>query len=233
MKILRFLALTAALLMGAASAFAVVPSFPSGASNFTGDIAPIGWDNQNSLWRYWTVDPLNNLQTTIGDTAIPTFAVSQAGLAITASTDVLVIEAGTTKTTMIKRIIVFPGFATASGVATLTISRNTVAASTAGTLVTSATAQRFTTDTAFSGIMRVGAFTHAGTTTVATQILIPLPTSASTTVGAAPPFIYDLTNEGSTEGMKIPPGVTNGVMFTHSGLAGGTGFYILVEFTER
>lgn len=233
MKILRFLSLTAALLLSAASAFAVVPSFPSGASNNTGDFAPIGYDNPASLWRYFSVDPLNNLQTTIGDTAIPTFAASQANLSITASTDVLVIEAGAVKTTIIKRIIVFPGYATAAGVATLTVSRNTVAASAAGTLLTSATAQRFTTDAAFTGIMRVGAFTHAGTTTVATQILIPLPTSASTTVGAAPPFVYDLTNEGSTEGLKIPPGVLNGVMFTHSGLAGGTGFYILVEFTER
>jgi hypothetical protein len=163
----------------------------------------------------------------------PTYMVTTPGLAPTASTNISVIESGSAKVTTIKRLIIQPGFATANGIATLTLNRNTVAATASGTQPTAATLQRNTNDAAFSGIVRTGAFTVSGVTTTASQVVIPIPTPISTTTSVQPNIIVDLTNGGTEKGFEIPVGVTNGAMFTHSGLSGATGFSLSVEWTEE
>lgn len=162
----------------------------------------------------------------------PTYTVSSNGLTPTASLNVLAIESGAVKTVRLKKLIVQPGYATAAGIATLTIKRNTVAATAAGTAVSGATMQRVATDAAFSGIVRKGAFTVVGVTSSSTTYEFPIPTPISTATNFADPIVIDFT-DGDLEPFTIPVGVLNGLMITHSGLAGAAGFGILAEFTEE
>ena len=163
----------------------------------------------------------------------PTYTVSSNGLTPTSATNVLVIESGAVKTVRLKRLTIQPGYATASGIATLAIKRNTVAATAAGTAVSGATMQRVTTDAAFSGIARIGAFTVVGVTSTATTFEIPIPTPISTATNYGQPIVIDFTGNGNFEPFTIPVGVLNGLMFTHSGLSGAAGFGITAEFTEE
>ena len=163
----------------------------------------------------------------------PTYMVTTPGLTPTASTNISVIESSAVKVTTIKRLIIQPGFATANGIATLTLNRNTVAASASGTNPAATTLQRNANDPAFGGVVRTGAFTVVGVTTTASQVVIPIPTPISTTTSVQPNIIVDLTNGGTEKGFEIPVGTTNGAMFTHSGLAGATGFSLSVEWTEE
>lgn len=172
------------------------------------------------------------VNTGVGLNRTPTYTVSSNGLTPTAATNLMVIESGATKTVRLKKLTIQPGFATTSGFATLTVSRNTVAASAAGTQVSGATMQRVTTDAAFGGIARVGAFTVAGVTTTDSSYIITLATPAST-LAPATPIVIDFTTGGNMEPFAIPVGTTNGLMLKHSGLAGATGFGITAEFTEE
>lgn len=168
----------------------------------------------------------------LGTVRKPTYAVSSTGLTHTGSTNLVVIESGASKVTTIKRMVVCGGTATAATIGTITVNRNTVAASAAGTTPVAATLQRVTTDPAFTGVVRTGAFTVVGVTTTATSIVLPVITGTVTAIPGV--LVYDFTNGGTEEGLTIPVGVTNGVMFTHSG--GGTGAAnesITVEWTEE
>lgn len=163
----------------------------------------------------------------------PTYTVSVTGVAATAATNVMVIESGAAKTIRIKRLIYSPGTATATGFATLTVNRNTVAATAAGTAVSGASLQRDASDAAFSGVARTGAFTVVGVTTTASQIVLTIPTPIATgLITPVSPIIYDFTNNGTEKGFAIPVGTTNGAMFTHSGLTGQANFALQVEYTE-
>lgn len=161
----------------------------------------------------------------------PTYSFSLNALTPTASTNLCVIESSASKVTTLKRLIINPGTATANGWATLTLTRNTVAASAAGTAVTPS--PRESSDAAFAGIVRSGAFTLTGVTSTATQIAIPIPTPISTTTTPAVPFVVDFTNGGTIKGVTIPMATTNGLMLVHSGLAGAANFGITAEFTEE
>lgn len=163
----------------------------------------------------------------------PTYKIALTNLTPTASTNLLVIESGAARVTTIKRLVIQTGTATANGWPTLTLNRNTVAATAAGTTPTAATLQRNANDPAFSGVVRTGAFTVVGVTTTASQDIIPLPTPISTTTGGLTNIIYDLTNGGDIKGFEVPVGVLNGVMFTHSGVAGAANFSLTVEWTEE
>jgi hypothetical protein len=111
--------------------------------------------------------------------------------------------------------------ATSNGTATLTISRNSVAASAAGTAVTPTAMQRDKRALYHTGIVRRGAFTVVGVTTTATEHSIPIPTLTT----PQQPFIIDVD-------ITIPAGGLDGLMFTHSGLTGAADFGIAVEFEE-
>lgn len=168
-----------------------------------------------------------------GESISPTYTVSSNGLTPTAATNVMVIESGATKSVRLKRLIIQPGTATAAGIATLTVSRNTVAATAAGTAVSGATMKRVTTEANFSGIARVGAFTVVGVTSTDTTFAIPIPTPISSATNPSQPIVIDFTAGGNLQGFKIPVGATNGLMFKHSGLSGAANFGILAEFTEE
>lgn len=160
------------------------------------------------------------------------FGAGQSGLTPTVATNLIVIESGAIKITRLQRIIIQPGLATAAGFAIITLSRNTVAASAAGTLLASADIIKDANDPAFTGIVRVGAFTVAGVTITDTKFIFVIPIPITTGVGVSP-IILDLTNNGKAKGFTIPIGVTNGAMIKHSGNAGAVNFGIIVEFTEE
>jgi len=159
----------------------------------------------------------------------PTFAASVSSLTPTASTNVMVIEAGSALTTRLRRIVVTPGNGTNAGYPTLTLSRNSVAATTGGTTGTIPATDL--SQGSFSGVVRTGGFSTSGVTTAATAYVFPLPTPAVGNVGA--PFEFDFTNNGMNAGLAIPAGTTNGVMFTHSGLTGAQYFGLLAEWAEE
>lgn len=166
----------------------------------------------------------------VQDSQKPTYAVGVAGAAPTASTNLIVVESAAAKQTVIKRLWITPGTATAAGTATLTLVRNTVAASAAGTAV--APAARDSADPAFAGLVRTGAFTLTGVTQTTTQDVWTIPTPISTATNPAAPIEIDLTNRGTMKGIVLPVGVTNGAMFVHSGLAGAAGFGLKLELSE-
>ena len=147
-------------------------------------------------------------------------AASVTGLTPTAQTDIMVIESGAYLQSRIKRLIITPGIATAAGTPTLTLVRNSVAASAAGTAVTPVSMQKDKRALYHTGIVRTGAFTLVGVTSTATSIVIPIPTLTSPTQ----PFVVDLGD------VEIPAGGLDGIMFRHSG--GATQFGLTVEFEE-
>jgi hypothetical protein len=161
----------------------------------------------------------------------PTYTVAASGLTPTAALNVAVVESGAARVTVIKRLWITPGTATAAGTATLTLNRNTVAATAAGTTVVPTL--RDTTDSAFSGISRTNGYTVTGVTVTATQDSWTIPTPISTATNPAAPIEIDLTNKGTEKGIVIPVGTTTGASFIHSGLAGAAGFGLKVEFTEE
>ena len=164
----------------------------------------------------------------------PSYAASVSG-AVTATTNVLAITSGSAKTTTIKRLVVNAGVATAAALGTLNIIRGTVAAPAGGTAVTAATMQRSAADAAFSGTVLQGissAITTSGLTATASAVNIPVPVPTST-LGYPASLVYDFTNGGTEEGFQIPVGTTNSALFSFTGTAGGTGFSLLVDFTEE
>ena len=167
----------------------------------------------------------------LGNPIRAAYTAAVTGVAPTTSTNVMVIESGSAKTVRLKRIFIQPGTATAAGIATLTLQRNTVAASASGTAQTPSAHD--TTDSAFTGLCRTGAFTLAGVTTTSTTIVFTVPTPISTAANPAIPLEIDFTDHGNQKGIQIPVGVTNGLMFTHSGLSGAAGFGLTVDFTEE
>lgn len=162
----------------------------------------------------------------------PVQTITVTGQAFTTSTNVLVIESGPSRQVIIKRITIWPGTATANGWPTLTLDRNTAAASAAGTAATSAAMQHSPGNT-FSGVVRTGSFTVVGITSTATSNVFEIPTPASSTTTLTAPMIIDLTNGGTQDGFIVPSGTTNGVMFVHSGIAGGANFGMSVDFSEQ
>ena len=177
------------------------------------------------------VDSNGNMIDSVGASAFPTFTASVTGLSPTSALNVMAIEAGTTKRLIIRKLTIFPGVSTANGFATLTLQRNTVAATAGGTAITAAILQHNPADTAFSGIARTSP-TVVGVTTVATSTIIQIASPVSTTTTPAQPIQIDFTNGGTQEGFIVPAGVTNGLMFTHSGVGGAANFGISVDFTE-
>jgi hypothetical protein len=159
------------------------------------------------------------------------YMVTVAALAPTTATNLIVIEAGASKNLVVKRLIINTGTATASTMGLLTINRNSSVATAAGTVQSGAPTQRYPADPAFSGIIRTGAFTTTSVVSTASHATIALPTPIST--GAfMPPIVYDFTNGGTERGFIVPAGVTNGVMFSHSGIVGAGGYSMTVEFSE-
>lgn len=162
----------------------------------------------------------------IGSSTKPTYSASVYGLTPTAALTAMVIESGASKLTRIKRIRVQPGTAGAAGIATLTINRHTGAASAAGTTLSAAS--RDQSDDAYSGIIKTGSPTFAGVTITPTNLVFDIPTLTTPQQS----IVFDLTNNGTEKGISIPIGVTNGISFTHSGLAGAAGFGMIVDMTE-
>jgi hypothetical protein len=179
------------------------------------------------------IDNNGNVLTSNAPSAIPTNTISVTGVAATTSTNLIVLESGPVKKLIITRAIIDPGTATADGNATITINRNTVAATAAGTLASGAAMQHDPGDAVFSGIVRSGAFTVSGVTVTATSIVITVVVPISTTATPIAPLIVDFTNNGQQKGLVVPVGVTNGIMFTYSGLAGQANLGLSVDFTEQ
>lgn len=166
----------------------------------------------------------------IQNSAKPSYNYAQTGLTPTASTNLLAIESGASKVTRLKRLIIQPGTATAAGIATLTINRETTAGSTNAVTIDN-TFNRDTSDANYSGIVRSSGL--AAGTNAATKWVIPIPTPINTTANPAAPIIVDFTNGGTQKGFMIPVGTANGLLFVHSGLAGAAGFGIEAEWTEE
>lgn len=169
----------------------------------------------------------------------PTYAISVNDLQPTGVSNVLQLESGASKSTIIKQLIINPGVATAAGYANLTIAKVTGA----GTGMSIGTPSfspiplsglnRQDTDPLYSGTVRISGFNWSGSLSSATGIKIPLPTSITTATNPAATIVYDLTNGGTQKGLVIPVGTANGVLFQHSGLGGAASFGLTVEFTEE
>jgi hypothetical protein len=171
---------------------------------------------------------------TTNESPPPTYTGGVNG-AVTSTTNVLAIISGASKTTTVKKLIVNGGTATAATVSMLNLIRGTVAAPAAGTAITAATLQHNTTDAAFTGSVLQGissAITTSGMTSTATAINIPVSVE-TTTIGSSTTVTYDFTNGGELEGVVIPTGATNSLLFSWPGTAGGANFSILVSFIEQ
>ena len=144
----------------------------------------------------------------------------------------ITIESGAYKTTRIKRLMVQPGFATATTTATLCVFRYT-AANMTGTSVNAASMQKETTDPAFTGLVKTNITNVNLSNQTLTQFVFQIPVPA-TTLSMPQPLIFDFTNGGTEKGITITNGTTNGVLFGYSGSgAGATGFGMSVDFTEE
>jgi hypothetical protein len=164
----------------------------------------------------------------------PSYTASVSG-SVTATTNVIAIISGASKTTILKRIIINGGTATAATAGQLNLIRGTVAAPAGGTAVTAATMQHDTTDAAYTGSVLQGiasAITTAGMTSTATAINIPAAVE-TTAIGYSPTVQYDLTNNGEFEGIAIPTGATNSMLLSWPGTAGGANFAVMVDFSEQ
>jgi hypothetical protein len=178
-------------------------------------------------------DANGNSLDSVGASAVPTNTITVLGLTPTSAANLLVIESGPTKTTIIRHMTIWPGISTANGYVTLTINRNTVAATAAGTAATGTAMQHDQGDAVFSGIVRSGAFTVVGVTVTATNITFEIPSSVTTTTTPPMPMQFDFTNGGTQKGIVIPVGILNGIMISHPGVAGAADFGISVDFTEQ
>lgn len=168
----------------------------------------------------------------IGDSNKRSYTASVYNLSPTAPLSAMVIASGATSITRLKRLIVYPGNATATTTAYLSVVRITGAAVTGGTQIAAAAMQKDPRDIDFSGTVKVGNFTVPGVVETLTQTIIPIPTPANTLSPQAP-FIFDFTNGGTEKGIAIPAGVTNGLLFAHGGAgAGASGFGMLLDWTE-
>jgi hypothetical protein len=144
----------------------------------------------------------------------------------------IALESGPFKTTRIRRLVVQPGLATSTTVATLCVFRYTTAAVTGGA-ITTASMQKETTDPAYTGLAKKNITNVNAAIQSLTQFVFQIPVPASTLSPAAP-LVFDFTNGGTEKGIGIPIGTTNGVLFGYSGSGtGATGFGMQVDFTEE
>ena len=156
-------------------------------------------------------------------------SATATGVTATAATNVMVIESAATKSVRVRRLRIQPGTATAAGTGTLTIYRNTVAASAAGTLITNSAIAR-DPGQVFGGVVRTSGFTLTGVTSTATSQVIQF--AVPTTLGQ--PFDIDLTDGGSMAALLNQAGTFNGVMFQVSNLGtGAANFGLTADFTEE
>ena len=161
--------------------------------------------------------------------AHPTYHYTQSGLAPTSLTNIMAIESGASRTTRIVRLVIYPGNATAAGVAYLSLLRETTAGST-NAVTASNIYNRNPNDPLFSGIIRSNGLTPG--TNTANGFFFPIPTPASSATSPASPIVIDLSNDNNAQGLVIPQGTNNGIVFTHSGLAGAAGFSLTAVWTE-
>jgi hypothetical protein len=168
----------------------------------------------------------------IGDSNKRTYTASVYNLSPTSPLSAMVIQSGATRITSIKRVIIYPGNATTTTTAYLSVVRTSGSAVTGGTQIDSTIMERDERDSVHSGTVKVGAFTVPGVTETLTQMIIPIPTPANT-LSPQDSFEVDFTNGGTTKGIRIPAGITNGLLFAHGGAgAGASNFGMLVDFTE-
>lgn len=155
-----------------------------------------------------------------------TYIASVTALANTAASDIITIEAGTTKTVRIRKIVILnPGTATAAATRVLTLVRTTTAG-TAGAIVPN---PMDAADGAYSGLVRSKA-TGLGTAGVT---LMSIPVFVPTGATAFTPVVIDFTMDGSAKAPTIAAGVTNGISLRDPGATGAAALAAYIEYTEE
>ncbi len=192
-------------------------------SAVTGNPVLIGGSDGTNA-RTLTTDTAGNLNVIQGESAHATYVASVTGVAFTANTQAIVIEAPSASKVYIRRVVIWnTGTDTSNALVDIQLVRTT----TAGTGGAITPAQMDTGDSAYGGIVRASPGTGGTLGTVLFHVTLDIPTSASGT----PIALLDFDNGRLGKGPIIPAGTANGIALYLPGTTGGGSFAASIEFS--